>query len=157
MFLSENAISVFAETRQCLFSRGLLRYMIAFERNGSIEYVLAYSVECIKLVNGIEEEQKGRRTPRAISADKNSIEFTVVSVTVTVSDSCSSRCGSRALDSILWRRIAALESFHATPIPSPYGQSGYRIFQLKNPFIPDLALSENGAIRRYSLQWTSGR
>jgi hypothetical protein len=42
------------------------------------------------------------------------------------------------------------------PIRATVHQSGYRIFQLKNPFIPDFALSENGAVRRYSPQWASG-
>jgi len=51
---------------------------------------------------------------------------------------------------------SAPESFRATPIRATVYQSGYRIFQLKNPFIPDFALSENGAVRRYSLQWASG-
>lgn len=114
--------------------------------------------QCFGIFRQVDEISKWHRdkgTPHiAALSDKNSIEFTVLSVTVTVSDSCSSRCGSRALDSILWRRISAGElPCHANTVT--VHRSGYRIFQLKNPFIPDSALSENGAIRRYSLQCTS--
>lgn len=109
------------------------------------------SVNCSKLLK--RHPNKGTRDT---SSNKNSIEFTVwawqslyrtVAAVVAEVVRWTPHCG---------RRISAGElPCHANTVT--VHQSGYRIFQLKNPFIPDFALSENGGVRRYSLQWTSGR
>lgn len=114
----------------------ILSYIIITAARNEIDrrYVLAYSVNCVKLVNDIGI--KGHRPRRATSSDKNSIEFivwawqplyrTVVTVVAEVVRR-TPHCG---------RRISAGE-FPCYANTVTVHQSGYRIFQLKNPFIPD--------------------
>lgn len=111
---------------------GLAKQSVAYQHWGAT-FALYYAVrqqrcgiagQCFGIFRQVYEISKWHRDKgtlhAATSSDKNSIEFAVLSVTVTVSDSCSSRCAEVVRWTPYCGGESALESFRATPIPSPY-------------------------------------